>query len=174
MSSCSGVKSAFVLATERPGNKWLFWDGKTDVGDMLLPPLSKQTLQTNEAFAATCKKDNDFSVTVQSSRTKLRLLVFWVTFRRCWAMHSETFHPPVCPHYLYFSSRSSPNQTHWKMPVTNAPEDFSCDSLSTEDSGKFFQRAQLDSAWFVCTASNLLDTSVVTMYCLYCHKRHFF
>lgn len=53
ISSC-GWKSAFVFTTKR-SEKWHIWEDKTDVSDMLLPLLSKQTVQTNEVYAVTCR-----------------------------------------------------------------------------------------------------------------------
>lgn len=129
----------------RGQKKWRIRRGKTDVSDMLLPTRSIQTLQTNEVYAVTCKQDNGSSITVQNSCLQLRLPMFWLTFQRCWAMHSETFHPPVCPLCLQFPS-CEPNQTNWQMLVTHAPEE--CFAWQLVNRGIFssFQNFPVSSA----------------------------
>lgn len=156
--------------------------GKKVVGKKEITGETKQTarlccfvrcqnkLQTNEVYAATCKRDQGFSIIVHNSCLQLRLVVFWLTYQSCWTMHSETFYPllfvvitfSVFCFVLFFLFLSSHglNQTDWSFSVTNALKYFFCDDLSTIGAFSIlkvlrFWSAQQNSSVFVCIASNL-------------------
>lgn len=134
---------------------------------LVVCPLWNKTVQTNEVYAVTCKRDHGCSIIMQTSCLQLRLVMFWLTYQSCWTMHSETFFPLVfvfITFWVCFFCHHSLTQTHWNISVTDAVKEFffSSDNLSTIGAFNIFYA----SSWlnkitfshrsaFGCIASNL-------------------
>lgn len=124
-----------VLVCNRKVSKWVYLEAQNWCLSLVVCPLWNKTVQTNEVYAVTCKRDHGCSIIMQTSCLQLRLVMFWLTYQSCWTMHSETFFPLVFVFLPFgvFSCHHSLTHKHtetfqWLMLWKNF---FFSDNLST-------------------------------------------